>query len=119
MLLTRLNSYKPFTALLIGDYMLDHASRHLDAFGPDDIAEMQEDAVTAAVHDQCSAELDVITDGEQTRLDFNLSFYGFLEGIDLEGASFVIDGMDEYGVLVFHDQHRLTPSAFQTPQVST
>jgi len=32
------------------------------------------------------AGLDVITDGEQTRLDFNLSFYGFLEGIELEGA---------------------------------
>ncbi|MBI2925644.1 MAG: methionine synthase, partial [Verrucomicrobia bacterium] len=31
--------------------------------------------------------LDVITDGEQTRLDFNLSFYGFLEGIELESAS--------------------------------
>jgi 5-methyltetrahydropteroyltriglutamate--homocysteine methyltransferase len=30
--------------------------------------------------------LDVITDGEQTRLDFNLSFYGYLEGIELEGA---------------------------------
>src|SRR5213076_803286 len=33
------------------------------------------------------AGLDVITDGEQTRLDFNLSFYGFLEGIELESAS--------------------------------
>ena len=40
----------------------------------------------AAVHDQVAAGLDVITDGEQTRLDFNLSFYGYLEGIDLEGA---------------------------------
>ena len=28
----------------------------------------------------------MITDGEQTRLDFNLSFYGFLTGIELEGA---------------------------------
>src|SRR5438105_15807538 len=47
---------------------------------------MQDDAVIAAIHDQTSAGLDVITDGEQTRLDFNLSFYGFLEGIDLEAA---------------------------------
>jgi 5-methyltetrahydropteroyltriglutamate--homocysteine methyltransferase len=39
------------------------------------------------VHDQVEAGLDVITDGEQTRLDFNLSFYGFLEGIELEPAS--------------------------------
>ena len=33
-----------------------------------------------AMHDQVAAGLDVITDGEQTRLDFNLSFYGYLEG---------------------------------------
>src|SRR5262249_12955340 len=58
---------------------------NLDAFGPDDVAELQEDAVIAAVHDQVAAGLDVITDGEQTRLDFNLSFYGHLDGIDLEG----------------------------------
>ena len=30
----------------------------------------------AAVHDQVAAGLDMISDGEQTRLDFNLSFYG-------------------------------------------
>src|SRR5206468_8449852 len=52
--------------------------------GEADIREIQEDAVIAAVHDQAAAGLDVITDGEQTRLDFNLSFYGFLEGISLE-----------------------------------
>jgi 5-methyltetrahydropteroyltriglutamate--homocysteine methyltransferase len=40
----------------------------------------------AAVHDQMAAGLDVVTDGEQTRLDFNLSFYGHLDGLDLEGA---------------------------------
>ncbi|HXX92765.1 MAG TPA: cobalamin-independent methionine synthase II family protein [Planctomycetota bacterium] len=51
------------------------------AVGADDLRELQEDAVIAAVHDQVAAGLDVITDGEQTRLDFNLSFYGFLEGI--------------------------------------
>ena len=70
---------------MIGSYplpgWLEFASRHLDQFGPDDIAEMQDDAVIAAIHDQMAAGLDVITDGEQTRLDFNLSFYGFLEGI--------------------------------------
>jgi 5-methyltetrahydropteroyltriglutamate--homocysteine methyltransferase len=65
---------------------LEFASRHLDQYGPDDLAEMQDDAVIAAIHDQLAAGLDVITDGEQTRLDFNLSFYGYLEGIALEGA---------------------------------
>ncbi len=50
------------------------------------MAEMQEDAVIVAMNDQLAAGLDVITDGEQTRLDFNLSFYGYLEGISLESA---------------------------------
>jgi 5-methyltetrahydropteroyltriglutamate--homocysteine methyltransferase len=76
---------------VIGSYplpgWLEFASAHLDRFGPDDIREMQEDAVIAAVHDQVDAGLDVITDGEQTRLDFNLSFYGYLEGIEWEGAA--------------------------------
>ena len=43
--------------------------------------------MASALRDQADAELDVVTDGEQTRLDFNLSFYGFLEGIELESAS--------------------------------
>jgi 5-methyltetrahydropteroyltriglutamate--homocysteine methyltransferase len=53
----------------------------MGSFGAADIEEMIEDAVIAAIHDQVSAGLDVITDGEQTRLDFNLSFYGFIQGI--------------------------------------
>ena len=54
----------------------------LEKFGAADIEEMIEDAVIAAIHDQVTAGLDVITDGEQTRLDFNLSFYGFIKGIE-------------------------------------
>lgn len=81
----------PLRTTVIGSYpfpgWLEHAARHLNEFGPDDIAEMQDDAVVAAVHDQCAAGLDVITDGEQTRFDFNLSFYGYLTGIELESAS--------------------------------
>jgi 5-methyltetrahydropteroyltriglutamate--homocysteine methyltransferase len=80
---------RPLRTTVIGSYpfpgWLEFASQHLDQFGPDDVAEAQDDAVITAVHDQVAAGLDVITDGEQTRLDFNLSFYGFLEGIDLEG----------------------------------
>ena len=41
----------------------------------------------AAVHDQVAAGLDVITDGEQTRLDFNLSFYGYLDGHRARGRA--------------------------------
>ncbi len=65
---------------------LEFAAHHLDRFGEADRTELIEDAVSMAVHDQLEAGLDVITDGEQTRLDFNLSFYGFMEGIELEGA---------------------------------
>ena len=79
---------RPLRTTVIGSYpfpaWLEFASQHLDQFGPADIAEAQEDAVIAAMHDQIAAGLDVITDGEQTRLDFNLSFYGYLEGIELE-----------------------------------
>ena len=75
----------PVCTTVIGSYpfpgWLEFASDRLDQFGPADIAEMQEDAVIAAIHDQVAAGLDVITDGEQTRLDFNLSFYGFIDGI--------------------------------------
>lgn len=75
---------------VIGSYpfpgWLEFACRHLDEFGEADRSELQEDAVITAIHDQVQAGLDVITDGEQTRLDFNLSFYGHLEGIELEPA---------------------------------
>lgn len=81
---------RPLRTSVIGSYpfpgWLEFAAQNLDRFGPKDIEEMQEDAVIAAVHDQVDAGLDVITDGEQTRFDFNLSFYGFLEGIDVEPA---------------------------------
>ncbi len=76
---------KPLRTTVIGSYplpsWLEFAMQHLDRFGTDEIAEMQEDAVSVAVHDQVAAGLEVITDGEQTRLDFNLSFYGYLEGL--------------------------------------
>lgn len=48
---------------------------------------MQADAVTVALADQLAAGLDVVTDGEQSRFDFNLSFYGYIDGIELEGKS--------------------------------
>ncbi len=82
---------RPLRTTVVGSYpfpaWLEHASEHLDRFGTADVAELQEDAVIVAVHDQVAAGLDVISDGEQTRFDFNLSFYGFLEGIELETSS--------------------------------
>ncbi len=74
---------KPLRTTVIGSYplpsWLEFAVQHLDRFGSDEITEMQEDAVCVAIQDQVAAGLDVITDGEQTRLDFNLSFYGYLD----------------------------------------
>ena len=79
---------RPLRTTVIGSYplpgWLEFASTRLDEFGSDDLAELLDDAVTVAVADQMAAGLDVITDGEQTRLDFNLSFYGFLTGISME-----------------------------------
>ncbi len=76
---------QPIRTTVIGSYpfpaWLEFASQNLDAFGKADIREMQQDAAVTAIHDQVNAGLDVITDGEQTRLDFNLSFYGYLDGI--------------------------------------
>ena len=81
---------RPLRTTVIGSYpfpsWLEFACQHLDQFGEADRAELQQDAVIAAIHDQVAAGLDVVTDGEQTRLDFNLSFYGFLEGLELESA---------------------------------
>ena len=76
----------PIRTTVVGSYpfpgWLEFASQNLDKFGNADIEEMIEDAVIVAVHDQTTAGLDVITDGEQTRLDFNLSFYGYINGIE-------------------------------------
>lgn len=81
---------RPLRTTVIGSYpvpgWLELASENLKRFGPADLAELQDDAVVVAIQDQLRTGLDVITDGEQSRLDFNLSFYGYLEGIDLEDA---------------------------------
>ena len=76
---------RPIRTTVIGSYpfpgWLEFSASHLDQFGPADREELIDDAVRVAVQDQLEAGLDVITDGEQTRLDFNLSFYGFIRGI--------------------------------------
>jgi 5-methyltetrahydropteroyltriglutamate--homocysteine methyltransferase len=75
----------PIKTTVVGSWpfpsWLEFASENLDKFGKADINEIIEDAVVNAIHDQVTAGLDVITDGEQTRLDFNLSFYGFIKGL--------------------------------------
>lgn len=75
----------PIKTTVVGSWpfpsWLEFASENLDKFGKADINEMIDDAVVNAIHDQVEAGLDVISDGEQTRLDFNLSFYGFIKGL--------------------------------------
>ena len=75
----------PIKTTVVGSWpfpgWLEFAAENLEKFGKADINEMIEDAVVSAIHDQVTAGLDVISDGEQTRLDFNLSFYGFINGI--------------------------------------
>ncbi|MFP6858382.1 MAG: methionine synthase, partial [Roseibacillus sp.] len=82
---------QPLRTSVVGSYpfpaWLEAAAGHLEDFGENDIAEMQDDAATVAIEDQMRAGLDVITDGEQARFDFNLSFYGYLSGIALEAES--------------------------------
>src|SRR5919198_2655427 len=80
--------HEPILTTVIGSYPLpgwaELAYEHRDELGEDDLVELRRDAVASAVQDQVRAGVDVITDGEQGRADFNLSFYAFLEGIELE-----------------------------------
>jgi 5-methyltetrahydropteroyltriglutamate--homocysteine methyltransferase len=80
--------HEPIRTTVVGSYpfpgWLELAGEHLAELGPDDREEAIRDAVTVAIVDQRRAGLDVITDGEQTRFDFNLSFYSFLSGLELE-----------------------------------
>lgn len=50
-------------------------------FGAVDREEALQDAIRLAVDDQLRAGLDRVTDGEMQRVDFNLGFYAYLEGI--------------------------------------
>jgi 5-methyltetrahydropteroyltriglutamate--homocysteine methyltransferase len=80
----------PIETTVIGSYpfpgWLELCSERTAEMGPDDLEEAARDATLVAVMDQVRAGLDVITDGEQGRFDFNLSFYAYLEGLELESA---------------------------------
>jgi 5-methyltetrahydropteroyltriglutamate--homocysteine methyltransferase len=56
-------------------------AHHPDSFGPDDREEALRDAVRLAIDDQVRAGADLITDGEMQRVDFNLGFYDYLQGL--------------------------------------
>lgn len=73
---------------VIGSYPLpgwyEYAFSNISSFGEHDHNELINDAVSIVVNDQISAGLDVITDGEMSRRDFNLSFYNLINGIEKE-----------------------------------
>jgi len=50
-------------------------------FGPTDREETYDDACRIAMRDQEEAGVDLITEGEMRRVDFNLGFYGRLQGL--------------------------------------
>lgn len=56
-------------------------AKHPEQFGPDDRAEALRDAARLAIDDQLRAGADIISDGEMQRVDFNLGFYDYLEGL--------------------------------------
>jgi 5-methyltetrahydropteroyltriglutamate--homocysteine methyltransferase len=98
---------QPLRTTVVGSYpfpsWLELASLQLERFGSNEIRELQEDAVIVAIHDQVEAGLDVITDGEQTRFDFNLSFYGCLRGISANEAPLRVFGPPAHDQRGKHD----------------
>lgn len=59
----------------------EDAAHHPELFGVDDRDEALRDAIRLAIDDQLRAGADIITDGEMQRVDFNLGFYDYLEGL--------------------------------------
>lgn len=80
----------PIPATVIGSWsfpgwyerFIADVAAHPDDFGPADREEALRDAVRLAVDDQLRAGLDIVTDGEMQRVDFNLGFYDYLEGLE-------------------------------------
>jgi 5-methyltetrahydropteroyltriglutamate--homocysteine methyltransferase len=62
-------------------HFCETAARQPELFGSDDREEALLDAVRLAVYDQLFAGADLISDGEMQRVDFNLGFYDYLEGL--------------------------------------
>ena len=64
-----------------GWYSQAHDAITQGLYGPRDLDELRRDAVTVAVEDQQRAGIDLVTDGEMGRLDFNLGFYNAFTGL--------------------------------------
>jgi 5-methyltetrahydropteroyltriglutamate--homocysteine methyltransferase len=64
------------------EHFIAEVALHPARFGPVDREEALRDAVRLVIEDQLCAGLDRITDGEMQRVDFNLGFYDYLEGLE-------------------------------------
>jgi 5-methyltetrahydropteroyltriglutamate--homocysteine methyltransferase len=65
-------------------YFQEQVGVHPESFGPADLDEALTDAVHLALEDQVRAGIELVTDGEMGRVDFNLGFYDYLTGIEAE-----------------------------------
>ncbi len=80
---------KPLCPTVIGSsafpgwfaYFQDEVKSHPERFGPEDRAEALQDAVRIALDDQARAGIELVSDGEMSRVDFNLGFYDYLSGL--------------------------------------
>ena len=59
----------------------EDVAAHPEAYGQYVREEAVRDAIRLAIDDQVSAGADIVTDGEMQRVDFNLGFYDYLEGV--------------------------------------
>lgn len=81
---------KPLCTTVIGSsafpgwytHFLEQTSLHPEIFGKGDLMEALEDATRLAVSDQIEAGIELVSDGEMGRVDFNLGFYDYLKGIE-------------------------------------
>jgi 5-methyltetrahydropteroyltriglutamate--homocysteine methyltransferase len=79
----------PLTATVIGSWSFpgwyakfcDDVRRQPELFGAEDRDEAVRDAVRLAIDDQRRAGVELLTDGEMQRVDFNLGFYDYLTGL--------------------------------------
>jgi 5-methyltetrahydropteroyltriglutamate--homocysteine methyltransferase len=80
---------KPLCPTVIGSsafpgwyaYFQEQAAADPQQFGAEDLAEARLDATRLALEDQVRAGIELVSDGEMGRVDFNLGFYDYICGL--------------------------------------
>lgn len=65
-------------------YLQEQVANFPEDFGPADLEEARLDATRLALEDQVRAGIELVTDGEMGRVDFNLGFYNYLKGVEAQ-----------------------------------